>query len=112
MEDASVFAQQADVLFLLGDDALVLRPQALFAAGEDEGVAVYASAVVSHLSAGVVDGVVVIVGVNHPMVVIWVQRQGEDRGGEGVGEEGGSLEFGRQVLDTEIEQTLAQTVGH
>lgn len=68
--DASVFAQEADLLFLLGDNLLVLGPQSLGVTGEDEGITVQAGAVIVDLSAGVVDGVVVVVGVDHPMVVI------------------------------------------
>lgn len=68
--DTSVFAQQAQVLLFLLDDALVLGPQAGGVAGEDEGVAVEAGAVSVDLSAGVVDGVVIVVGVDHPVVVV------------------------------------------
>lgn len=38
--NASVFAQQAEVFLLLGDDGLVLRPQTGGVTGEYEGVAV------------------------------------------------------------------------
>ena len=73
MCDASVFAQEAEVLFLLGDDLLVLGPQSGGVAREDEGVPVQAGAVIVQLPAGVVDGVVVVVGVNHPVVVVCTQ---------------------------------------
>lgn len=43
--DASVFAQQAEIHLLLGDNALVLRPQTGRMTGEDKGVAVQASAI-------------------------------------------------------------------
>lgn len=70
MLNASVFAQQAELRLLLHHAGLVLRPQAGRVAGEDEGVAVQASAVGVYLPAGVVDGVVVVVGVDHPMVIV------------------------------------------
>lgn len=70
MGNAPVFALQAEFRLLLLDDALVLGPQARWVAREDEGVAVQTRAVVVHMSAGVVDGVVVIVGVDHPVVVV------------------------------------------
>lgn len=75
MFHASVFAEVAEHRLLLGGDVLVLRPQASRMAGEDEGVAVQACAVRVHQSAGVVDGVVFIVGVDHPVVVIWEGRE-------------------------------------
>lgn len=75
MGSASVFAQQAEVRLLLDDFALVLRPQADGMTGEYEGVAVQAGAVRVYLSAGVVDGVVLIVGVNHPMVIVCERRR-------------------------------------
>lgn len=70
MVNAPVFALQADVYLLLLDDGLILGPQAGQVAREYKGVAVQTSAVVVHLSAGVVDGVVVIVGVDHPVVIV------------------------------------------
>ncbi|TNN50283.1 hypothetical protein EYF80_039508 [Liparis tanakae] len=45
--------------------------------GEDEGVAVQAGAVRVDLSAGVVDGVVLVVGVNHPVVIVYERRRGD-----------------------------------
>ena len=69
--NASVFVQQAELRLLLDDDFDVLRPQAGGMAREHEGVAVQAGAVAVHHSAGVVDGVVVVVGGDHPVVVIW-----------------------------------------
>ncbi len=38
--------------------------------GEDEGITVQAGSILIKLSAGVVDGVVIIVGVNDPVVII------------------------------------------
>lgn len=70
MWNASVFAQQAEVHLLLGDDRLVLRPETGGMTREYEGVAVQASAVRVYLSAGVVDGVVVVVSVDHPVVIV------------------------------------------
>jgi len=69
---ASVFAQQAEVLLLLGDGALVLGPQAAGVAGEDEGVSVQAGPVVVNLPARVVDSVVVVIRVDHPVRVNYV----------------------------------------
>lgn len=68
--NAPVFAIQAEAYLLLLDDALILSPQAGQVAREYKGVAVQTRAVVTHVSAGVVDGVVVIVGVDHPVVVV------------------------------------------
>lgn len=70
MVGAPVFVLQAELRLLVLDNALVFRPQAGQVAREYEGVAVQTRAVVVHLSAGVVDGVVVIVGVDHPVVVV------------------------------------------
>lgn len=69
--NASVFAQKAEVQLLLVDDALVLRPQTGRVTGEYEGVAVQAGAVLVYQSAGVVDGVVIVVGVDDPVLIIW-----------------------------------------
>lgn len=70
MLDTSVFVLQAELGLLLLDDLHIIGPQAGQVAREDKGVAVQTRAVVVHLSAGVVDGVVVIVGVDHPVVVV------------------------------------------
>lgn len=76
----SVFAQQAELPLLLDHDVLVLCPQAVKVTGEDERVAVQTRAVKVELPAGIVDGVVVVVGVDHPVVVVWEahRRGGED----------------------------------
>lgn len=66
----SVFVLQADLHLLLLDDGQILGPQAGQVAREYKGVAVQTRAVVVHMSAGVVDGVVVIVGGDHPVVVV------------------------------------------
>merc|ERR1719357_1867661 len=68
--DASVLSQEADLLFLLRDDGLVLGAETGGVAREDEGVSVQTGPVCVTHSARVVDGVVVIVGVDHPVVVI------------------------------------------
>lgn len=68
--DASVFAQEADLLFLLCHNLLVFRPEAVRVSGEYEGITIQAGSVLVKLSAGVVDGVVVVVGVNDPVVII------------------------------------------
>lgn len=70
MFNASVFAQQTELDLLLGDDGLVLGPQAAGLTGEYQRVAVNAGAVAVYQSARVVDGVVVVVGVDHPVVII------------------------------------------
>ena len=77
MSNASVFAEEADLLFLVCDNLLVLGPQASGVTGEDEGVSVQAGAVQVNLSAGVVDGVVVVVGVNDPVVIVYVEERGD-----------------------------------
>lgn len=68
--NASVFAQEADLLFLLRHNLLVFSPEAIRVSGEYEGITIQAGSILIHLSAGVVDGVVVVVGVNDPVVVI------------------------------------------
>ena len=70
MLDASVFAKQTEFRLPLSHDALVLSPQASGVAGEDEGVSVQAGAVVVDLPARVVDGVVFVISVDHPVQVI------------------------------------------
>lgn len=77
VSNASVFAEEADLLFLVCDNLLVFGPQAGGVTGEDEGVSVQAGAVQVNLSAGVVDGVVVIVGVNDPVVIVYVEERGD-----------------------------------
>lgn len=67
---ASVLVGQADVRLLLAHHRHVLLPQAAGVAGEDEGVAVGACAVLGHLPARVVHGVVVVVGVDDPVDVV------------------------------------------
>lgn len=76
MLDASVLAQQAQFRLLLGDLGLVLRPQTRDVSREDEGVAVQAAAVLVEQSARVMDGVVVVVCVDDPVVVIWKAKTG------------------------------------
>lgn len=67
---ASVLVGQADVRLLLAHRRHVLGPQATGVAGEDEGVAVGARAVLGHQPARVVHGVVVVVGVDDPVDVV------------------------------------------
>lgn len=67
---ASVLVGQADVRLLLAHHRHVLVPQAGGVAGEDEGVAVGACAVLGHQPARVVHGVVVVVGVDDPVDVV------------------------------------------
>ncbi len=68
--NTSVFAQEADLLLLLGHILLVFRSQAVRMSGEDEGVTVQAGSILIKHSAGVVDGVVLIISVNDPVVII------------------------------------------
>ena len=68
--DTSVFANQTEFRLPLGHDALVLSPQTGGVAGEDKGVSVQTGAVVVNLTARVVDGVVFVICVNHPVHVI------------------------------------------
>lgn len=70
VQHASVLVGQADVRLLLGHHRHVLGPQAGSVAGEDEGVAVGARAVLGQLPARVVHGVVVVVGVDDPVDVV------------------------------------------
>lgn len=65
-----VFVVQADVRLLLAHYCHVLLPEAARMAGEDEGVAVGASAVLGQLPARVVHGVVVVVSVDDPVDVV------------------------------------------
>lgn len=65
-----VFAKKTDFLLLLCHNNLVLRPQAIWEAGENKGVAIQACAICVQLSAGIVHGVVVIIGINDPVVII------------------------------------------
>lgn len=67
----------ADIFLFLTDDALDGGRQATGVSGEDEGVAVLAAAVVLQGAAGVGDGIVVVVCVDHPVVVTCLGRKGE-----------------------------------
>lgn len=69
MQDRLELSGHADVILLLADDALDGGRKATGVPGEDEGVAVLTAAVIFQGAAGVGDGVVVVVGVNHPVVV-------------------------------------------
>lgn len=61
----------ADVILLLTDHALDGGREASGVPGEDEGITVLTAAILLLGAAGVGDGIVVIVGVNHPVVVTW-----------------------------------------
>lgn len=67
----------ADVFLLLADDTLDGRRQATGVSGKHEGIAIVTAAIVFQGAAGIGDGVVVVVGVNHPVVVTWLDRKGE-----------------------------------
>ncbi len=69
-------SSHADILLFLTDDALDGGWQAAGVPGEDKGIAVLAAAVLLQGAAGIGDGVVVVVGVNHPVVVTWLDRHG------------------------------------
>lgn len=71
LQDGLKLPGHADVLLLLTDDALDGGRQAPGVPGEDQGIAVLAASVVLQGAAGVGDGVVVVVGVDHPVVVAW-----------------------------------------
>lgn len=68
-------AVHANLLLFLTDDALDGGRQASGAPGKDKSVAVLAAAVLFQSAAGVGDGIVVIVGVNHPVVVTWLDKK-------------------------------------
>lgn len=70
-------SRHAYVFLLLAHNTLDGGRQAAGVPGEDQGVAVLAAAVLLQCAAGVGDGVVVIVGVDHPVVVAWPDRQRE-----------------------------------
>lgn len=76
LQDGLELSRHADLILFLTDDALDGGGQAAGVPGEDEGVAVLAGAVLLQGAAGVGDGVVVVVGVNHPVVVTWTGRDG------------------------------------
>lgn len=67
----------ADIVLFLTNDALDGRRQAAWVPGENKGVAILATAIILQSAAGIGDGIVVIVGVNHPVVVTWLERKGE-----------------------------------
>lgn len=69
LQDGLELAGHADLLLLLADNALDGRGQATGVAGEDQGIAVLAGAIVLQGAAGIGDGIVVIVGVNDPVVI-------------------------------------------
>lgn len=76
LQDGLELSRHADLVLFLTDDALDGGGQAAGVPGEDEGVAVLAGAVLLQGAAGVGDGVVVVVGVDHPVVVTWLGRDG------------------------------------
>lgn len=77
LEDRLELAGHADLLLLLADQTLDGGGQAAGVAGEDQGIAILAGAVVLQGAAGIGDGVVVIVGVNDPVVVTWRTMRGK-----------------------------------
>lgn len=79
LQDRLELSGHADVILFLTHNALDGGGQATGVSGEDEGVAVFAAAVFLQGAAGVGDGVVVVVGVNHPVVVTWSEGIGDVR---------------------------------
>lgn len=77
LQDGLKLPGHADVLLLLTDNALDGGRQASGIPGEDQGVAVLAASIVLQGAAGVGDGVVVVVGVDHPVVVTWWMERRE-----------------------------------
>lgn len=70
-------SSHADLLLLLADEFLDGGREAAGVTWEDQRVAVLAAPVVLHAAAGVGEGVVVIVGVNDPVVVTWQSQEEE-----------------------------------
>lgn len=79
LQDRLKLSGHADLLLFLTHNALDGGRQATGVPGEDERVAVFAAAIIVQGAAGVGDGVVVVVCVNHPVVVTWLERKGEVR---------------------------------
>lgn len=69
LQDRLELSSHADVVLLLADDTLDGGRKATGVPGKDKGVAVLTAAVFFQGTAGVGDGVVVVVCVNHPVVV-------------------------------------------
>lgn len=74
MQDGFELSRQADFLLFLPHNALDGWGQAAGVTGEHNGVAVITGAVVFQCAACVGDGVVVIVGVDDPVVVTCVNE--------------------------------------
>jgi len=70
-------SRHADVFLLLTDDALDAGRQPAGVPGKHDAVAVVAAAIFLQGAAGVGDGVIVVVGVDHPVVVTWLERKEE-----------------------------------
>lgn len=77
MQDRLKLSGHADFILFLTDHALEGGRQATRVPGENKGVAVLAAAIILQSAAGVGDGIVVIVSVDHPVVVTWLERKGE-----------------------------------
>lgn len=77
LQDRLKLSSHADFILFLTDHALDGRGQATWVPGEYKGVAILAAAIVLQSAAGVGDGIVVIVGVDHPVVVTLLERKGE-----------------------------------
>lgn len=69
LQDRLELSGHADVFLLLADDTLDGGRKATGVPGEDKGIPVLTAAVILQGAAGVGDGVVVVVGVDHPVVV-------------------------------------------
>ena len=79
LQDGLKLSSHADILLFLTHDTLDGRRQAPGVPGEDEGVAIFAAAILFQGAAGVGDGVVVVVGVDYPVVVAWLAGKGDVR---------------------------------
>lgn len=79
MENPPVFTEETDLLLLLCHSRLVLSPQTIWMTGEDKGIAIEAGAISVHLSAGIVHGIIVIIGIDDPVVIIWWDSQKQDK---------------------------------
>lgn len=76
MQHRLKLSRHADLILFLTDHALDGGRQATWVPGENKGIAVLATAIIFEGAAGVGDGIVVIVGVDHPVVVAWLERRG------------------------------------
>lgn len=98
LQDRLELSSHADIVLLLADDTLDGGRKATGVPGKDKGVAVLTAAVFFQGTAGVGDGVVVVVCVNHPVVVAWVIERRSVRRNEGIKEIYGRVQVCRTNL--------------